>query len=89
MLWHYPLHFSTQHSPVSLGCPRALRSSLPAEDSSEERGVETLRGRESPLHLPDGHLVLGSGAEKREAARHGAEDLVGIRHPSDQAIFVH
>lgn len=68
---------------------QGARSSSPAENPAEERGVETLGGREPPLHLPDRHLVLGGGAEQREAAGHGAEDLVGIRHPSDQAVLVH
>jgi len=72
-----------------VSAPRGSGSRLPAEDSAEERGVEALGGREPSLHLPDRHLVLGGGAEKREAAGHGAEDLVGVRHPPNQAVFVH
>lgn len=76
---------SPAHSRELPGAP----CPLPAQDAAEEGGVETLGGREPSLHLPDRHLVLGGGAEQGEAARHRAEDLVGIRHPSDQAVFVH
>lgn len=50
----------------------------PAEDSAQQRSVEALGGRQAPLHLPDGHLVLGVGAEQREAAWNRAEDLGGV-----------
>ena len=51
------------------------RENLPPEDSSEERGVEALWGRQPPLDLRHGHFVLGRRAQQREAARHRAEDV--------------
>lgn len=91
---YYSLLYHTPEFIISLRAGAEHRSwdswsSLPAEDPAEERGVETLGGREPPLHLPDRHLVLGGGAEQGQAAGHGAENLVGIRDPSDQAVLVH
>ena len=53
------------------------RENSPPEDSSEERGVEALWGRQPPLDLRHGHFVLGRRAQQREAPRHRAEDVGG------------
>ena len=60
----------------------------PPEDSSEERCIEAFRRGQPPLHLGDGHLVLGRRAEEGEAPRHGAED-VGRRRAHDPVLDVH
>lgn len=62
----------------------------PAEDSAQQRGVEALRRGEAPLHLPDRHLVLGGGAEQREATRDRTEDLRRVGHgPHAEALLPH
>lgn len=48
----------------------------PAQDTTEEGGVEALRRGEAALHLRYRHLVLGGGGEEGEAAWHGAEHVV-------------
>lgn len=53
---------------------------LPAEDSAQQRSVEALGRGEPPLHLPDGDLILGGGAEQRQAAWHRAENLGRVGH---------
>lgn len=63
--------------------PYSFPTSLsPAEDSTQQRGVEALRRGEASLHLPDRHLVLGGGAEQREATRDRTEDLGRVGHGS-------
>lgn len=47
----------------------------PPQDAAEQRGVQAFWRREASLHLADGHLVLGGGAEQTEAAGHRAEDV--------------
>lgn len=62
----------------------------PAEDSAQQGGVEALRGREAPLHLAHRHLVLGGGAEQREATRHRTEHLGRVGHHAHaQALLAH
>lgn len=64
---------SQQSFPISLS---------PAEDSTQQRSVEALRRGEASLHLPDRHLVLGGGAEQREATRDRTENLGWVGHGS-------
>lgn len=52
----------------------------PAQDSPQQGGVEAFRRGQTPLHLSHSHLVLGGGAEKREASGHWAEHLGGVGH---------
>lgn len=54
----------------------ALRS---AQNAAKKRGIETLGRREAPLHLANGHLVLGRRREQREPAGHRAK---GVRRGS-------
>lgn len=54
----------------------------PAKDSTQQRGVEALGRGEASLHLPNRHLVLGGGAEQREATRDRTEDLGRVGHGS-------
>lgn len=54
----------------------------PAEDSPEQRGVKALRRGQASLHLPDCDLVLGCGAEQREATRDRTENLSWVGHSS-------
>lgn len=62
----------------------------PAQDSAQQRGVETLRRREASLHLADRHLVLGGWAEQWQAARHRTEDLRWVGHHAHaQALLAH
>lgn len=63
---------------------------LPAEDSAQQRGIEALGRREASLHLADRHLVLGGGAEEREATGHRTEDLGRVGHHAHaQALLAH
>lgn len=66
-------YITRSHFPIFLS---------PAEDSTQQRGVEALRRGEASLHLPDRHLVLGGGAEQREATRDRTEDLGRVGHGS-------
>ena len=62
------VEFVPQKLPAVLG----LR---PPQDSTQERGIETLWGGQPPLDLRHGHLVLGGGGQQRQSARGGAEDV--------------
>lgn len=65
-------------------------SPSPAEDSTQQRGVEALRWGEASLHLPDRHLVLGGWAEQREATGDRTEDLRRVGHaPNAEALLTH
>lgn len=55
-----------------------LTFDLPSQNTSEEGGVEALWWWQAPLHLCDGHFVLGSGAEQRQATRNRAEQVGGV-----------
>lgn len=62
----------------------------PAEDAAQQRSVEALGGSQAPLHLPNGHLVLGVGAEQREATRDRAEDLGRVGQSGEaEALLPH
>lgn len=60
---------------------------VPAQDSSEQRGIEALRRGQTSLNLSDRHLVLGGGAEEGQAARDGAEDLCRVGHAAQTQAF--
>lgn len=78
------MELSTSHALI----PRLFLS--PAEDSTQQRSVEALRWGEASLHLPDRHLVLGGGAEQREATRDRTEDLSRVGHGSHaEALLTH
>lgn len=63
-------------------------SVLPSQHAPQQGGVEALGRGQSPLHLPYGHLVLGGGAEQRQAARYRAEHLVDADgHSAHQAVL--
>jgi len=54
----------------------------PAQDSAQQGSVEALRWGEAALHLPHRHLVLGVGAEQRQATRDRTEHLRWVGHGS-------
>jgi len=61
----------------------------PAQNSSEQRGVETLGRRETPLHLGDGDLVLGRRAEQRQTTGHRAEQVrLRYRSATHRPVFL-
>ena len=60
------LELLAQHAAAVLGLGAA-------QYAAEQRRVQALGRREATLHLAHRHLVLGVGAEEREAARHMAE----------------
>lgn len=68
--------------------PAPATASSPPQHSAQQGGVEALGRREASLHFRHRDLVLGGGAEQREAARHRAEDLVGVHHPAEERVLV-
>lgn len=68
--------------------PPASPRPSPPEHSAQQGGVEALGRRQASLHFRHRDLVLGGGAEQREAARHRAEDLVGVHHPAEERVLV-
>lgn len=66
-----------QHLQHCLGVV-ILTFNLPSQNASKEGGVEAFWWRKAPLHLCNGHFVLGSGAEQRQATRNGAEQVSGV-----------
>lgn len=52
----------------------------PAQDATQEGGVEALWGGQSSLHLCDGDFIFRGGAEQWEPARNRAEQVCGVHH---------
>lgn len=73
------------HSNTSIKLPHILSLPVflsPAEDSTQQRSIETLRRRQASLHLPNRHLVFGGGAEQRQTTRDRTENLSWVGHSS-------
>lgn len=66
----------------------AGRHPSPPKHSAQQRRVEAFRRGQAPLHFCHRDLVLGGGAEKGQAARHRAEDLVGVHHAAEERVLV-
>lgn len=66
---------------VQLPETRCLNSFiLPPQNASQERSIEALRWRETPLYLSNGHLVFGSRTEKGQTTRNWAKQVCGVDH---------